>query len=115
MHLKPLISFLSTQPNPHLQSSLDSIAAQTHVVLSTAGPFALHGTPVVDAAVRSGAHYVDITGEARKGCQALLTRYEMNRVMASSTWPQLAASRICLATSCAPCFAGPDCTVQLLP
>ncbi|PSC71057.1 saccharopine dehydrogenase [Micractinium conductrix] len=45
------------------QASLDSIAAQTRVMLSTAGPFALYGTPVVDAAVRSGTHYVDITGE----------------------------------------------------
>ena len=44
------------------QASLDSIATQTKVMLSTAGPFALHGTPVVDAAVRCGAHYVDITG-----------------------------------------------------
>jgi short subunit dehydrogenase-like uncharacterized protein len=32
-------------------------------MLSTAGPFALHGTPVVDAAVRTRTHYVDITGE----------------------------------------------------
>ncbi|KAL4451997.1 hypothetical protein ABPG75_007659 [Micractinium tetrahymenae] len=45
------------------QASLDSIAAQTRVMLSTAGPFALMGTPVVDAAVRGGCHYVDITGE----------------------------------------------------
>jgi short subunit dehydrogenase-like uncharacterized protein len=32
-------------------------------VLSTAGPFARIGEPVVDAAVRMGSHYVDITGE----------------------------------------------------
>ena len=32
-------------------------------MLSTAGPFALYGTPVVDACVRFGTHYVDITGE----------------------------------------------------
>lgn len=50
-------------PLPPLQSSLDSITAQTRVMLSTAGPFALHGTPVVDAAVRTRTHYVDITGE----------------------------------------------------
>lgn len=48
-----------------MQASLDSIAAQTRVVLSTAGPFALLGTPVVDAAVRGGCHYVDITGGGR--------------------------------------------------
>lgn len=41
---------------------MDGMAAQTRVVLSTAGPFALIGSPVVAAAVRSGCHYVDITG-----------------------------------------------------
>ncbi|PRW56953.1 saccharopine dehydrogenase isoform B [Chlorella sorokiniana] len=45
------------------QASMDGMAAQTRVVLSTAGPFALIGSPVVAAAVRSGCHYVDITGE----------------------------------------------------
>jgi short subunit dehydrogenase-like uncharacterized protein len=33
------------------------------VVVSTVGPFALYGKPVVDAAVRAGVHYVDSTGE----------------------------------------------------
>jgi short subunit dehydrogenase-like uncharacterized protein len=32
-------------------------------VASTAGPFGLYGTPIVDACVRFGTHYVDITGE----------------------------------------------------
>jgi short subunit dehydrogenase-like uncharacterized protein len=31
--------------------------------MSTAGPFAAYGNPVVDACVRHRAHYVDITGE----------------------------------------------------
>ena len=45
------------------QDALDKIASQTRVLLSTAGPFALYGTKVVDACVRFGSHYVDITGE----------------------------------------------------
>ena len=45
------------------QASLDSMAAQSKVVIATAGPFARYGTPVVDACVRSGADYCDITGE----------------------------------------------------
>ena len=45
------------------QSSLDQIATQTKVIISTAGPFAKYGTPVVNAAVRGKAHYCDITGE----------------------------------------------------
>lgn len=44
-------------------SALDTLARSAHVVLSTAGPFALYGTPLVEACVRHGCHYVDITGE----------------------------------------------------
>ena len=45
------------------QAAVDAAVARSRVVLSTAGPFALYGTPVVDACVRLGTHYVDITGE----------------------------------------------------
>ena len=45
------------------QASLDSMASQSKVVIATAGPFARYGTPVVDACVRSGADYCDITGK----------------------------------------------------
>lgn len=45
------------------QSAVDAAVARSRIVLSTAGPFALYGTPVVDACVRFGSHYVDITGE----------------------------------------------------
>lgn len=34
------------------------------VLVSTVGPFVLHGRPALDAALASGAHYVDSTGEA---------------------------------------------------
>src|SRR5262245_57577463 len=44
-------------------SSVDSVVARTRVLLTTAGPYALYGTPVVDACARFGTHYVDITGE----------------------------------------------------
>ncbi len=43
--------------------ALDALAAQAQVVLSTAGPFARHGSELVAACVRHGTHYVDITGE----------------------------------------------------
>jgi short subunit dehydrogenase-like uncharacterized protein len=43
--------------------SLADMAAQARVVLSTVGPFARYGEPVVRACVEEGAHYVDITGE----------------------------------------------------
>jgi short subunit dehydrogenase-like uncharacterized protein len=44
-------------------NSLDSLARQTRVVASTAGPFGLYGTKLVDACVRNRTHYCDITGE----------------------------------------------------
>ena len=43
--------------------ALTALAAQTRVVLSTAGPFALYGNALVAACVAEGSHYVDITGE----------------------------------------------------
>jgi short subunit dehydrogenase-like uncharacterized protein len=46
------------------QASVDAVVSRTRVVLNTAGPFARYGTPVVDACVRFGTHYADITGEA---------------------------------------------------
>src|SRR5262245_50242478 len=45
------------------QAAVDAVVARSRCVLSTAGPFGLYGTPVVDACVRFGTHYVDITGE----------------------------------------------------
>jgi short subunit dehydrogenase-like uncharacterized protein len=44
-------------------SALDSLARQTSVVASTAGPFGLYGTKLVAACVRNRTHYCDITGE----------------------------------------------------
>jgi short subunit dehydrogenase-like uncharacterized protein len=43
--------------------ALNSLAAQTRVVATTAGPFSLYGTKLVEACVRNGTHYCDITGE----------------------------------------------------
>ncbi len=43
--------------------ALHALAAQTRVVLSSAGPFALYGSLLVAACVQNKTHYVDITGE----------------------------------------------------
>jgi short subunit dehydrogenase-like uncharacterized protein len=44
-------------------ASLERMARQTRVVLTTVGPYAEHGEPVVQACIAGGADYVDITGE----------------------------------------------------
>jgi short subunit dehydrogenase-like uncharacterized protein len=45
------------------KTALDKLAKSAKVVLSTAGPFALYGSYLVEACVNNGTHYVDITGE----------------------------------------------------
>ena len=45
------------------QQAVDAIVSKTRVLLTTAGPFSLYGSRIVDACVRYKTHYVDITGE----------------------------------------------------
>ncbi|MBZ5493898.1 MAG: saccharopine dehydrogenase NADP-binding domain-containing protein [Acidobacteriia bacterium] len=45
------------------QQAVDAIVSQTRILLTTAGPFSLYGSKIVDACVRFKTHYVDITGE----------------------------------------------------
>ncbi|GMH34094.1 hypothetical protein BSKO_01928 [Bryopsis sp. KO-2023] len=45
------------------QSSVDEMVSQADVVVACAGPFSKYSAPVVDASVRHGTHYCDITGE----------------------------------------------------
>ncbi len=44
-------------------ASLAAMAARARVVLDLVGPYTLYGTPVIEACVAGGAHYVDLTGE----------------------------------------------------
>ncbi|MDX2097585.1 MAG: saccharopine dehydrogenase NADP-binding domain-containing protein [Leptolyngbyaceae cyanobacterium bins.59] len=56
------------------QNAMDAIVSQTRVILNTAGPFALYANALVDACVRFGTHYVDITGET-PWVKTLIDRY----------------------------------------
>jgi short subunit dehydrogenase-like uncharacterized protein len=56
------------------QQAIDQMVAQTRVILTTAGPFALYGNALVDACVRCKTHYVDITGET-PWIRTLIDRY----------------------------------------
>ncbi len=44
--------------------ALTTMAAQTSVIISMAGPFAKYSAKVVEAAVQEGTHYCDITVSA---------------------------------------------------
>ena len=51
------------QANSDDYSSLVAAVSRSQIVVTTVGPFALHGEPLVKACVESGTHYCDITGE----------------------------------------------------
>jgi short subunit dehydrogenase-like uncharacterized protein len=43
--------------------ALAALAASARVVVSTVGPYARYGMPLVEACARAGTHYADLTGE----------------------------------------------------
>jgi short subunit dehydrogenase-like uncharacterized protein len=45
------------------RASLRSMAARARVVLNLVGPYTLHGEPVIEACIETGAQYADLTGE----------------------------------------------------
>ncbi|MDA3920164.1 MAG: saccharopine dehydrogenase NADP-binding domain-containing protein [Salinisphaera sp.] len=46
-------------------ASLDAMCAQARVVVSTVGPYALYGEPLIAACVKAGIDYCDLTGETQ--------------------------------------------------
>lgn len=44
------------------QASVDAMVSQADMIIACAGPFSLCSSSVVDACVRMGTHYCDITG-----------------------------------------------------
>ncbi len=47
------------------EQKLAELAASTRVVISTVGPYAKYGSPLVAACVEQGTHYCDLAGEAQ--------------------------------------------------
>ena len=54
----PLIAADASQP-----STLNALAAQTQVVVTTVGPYIKYGLPLVAACAAAGTDYADLTGE----------------------------------------------------
>ena len=44
---------------------LSAMARRTCTLISTVGPYAQYGTPVLEACANEGTHYCDLTGEAQ--------------------------------------------------
>ena len=56
-------------------AQLEAMCAQTRVVMSTVGPYALYGEPLVKACAESGTDYCDLTGETQ-WIKRMIDRYE---------------------------------------
>jgi short subunit dehydrogenase-like uncharacterized protein len=54
----PLVEADATDP-----ASMAALAAAARVVVTTVGPYARYGLPLVEACARAGTHYADLTGE----------------------------------------------------
>ena len=57
------------------EEALQRLCADSRVVVSTVGPYALYGEPLVRACVESGTDYCDLTGEIQ-WIRRMLRRYE---------------------------------------
>jgi short subunit dehydrogenase-like uncharacterized protein len=57
------------------EESLRRLCAETRVVVSTVGPYALHGEPLVKVCAETGTDYCDLTGEPQ-WIRRMLDRYE---------------------------------------
>lgn len=57
------------------ESQLKALCAQTRVVVSTVGPYALYGEPLIKACTDSGTDYCDLTGETQ-WIKRMIDRYE---------------------------------------
>lgn len=56
------------------QEELQKMAESTTVLINTVGPYCRYGTPVVEACVKAGTHYVDCTGE-HPWVKEMITKY----------------------------------------
>lgn len=57
------------------ESQLKAMCAQTRVVVSTVGPYALYGEPLVKVCAEGGTDYCDLTGET-PWIRRMVSRYE---------------------------------------
>lgn len=55
--------------------SIDKLVESTKVIISTVGPYALYGEPVIKACVAQGTDYCDLTGEPQ-WIKKMVDRYE---------------------------------------
>lgn len=59
----------------HDAAALDRLAKSARVILTTVGPYAQYGTPLVRACAENGTHYCDLAGEPQ-WIRQMIDRYE---------------------------------------
>ena len=57
------------------EAALRELASKARVVISTVGPYAVHGEPLVKVCAESGTDYCDLTGEVQ-WIRRMIERYE---------------------------------------
>ena len=62
LNLPELPTIIADSADP---ASLTAMAQQATALISTVGPYAKYGTPVLEACATEGTHYCDLTGEAQ--------------------------------------------------
>lgn len=60
-------------------TAIRAMCTQTKVIVSTVGPYALYGEPLVRACVATGTDYCDLTGEAQ-WMRKMITTYEADAI-----------------------------------
>lgn len=97
------------------RAELDAAFRGAAVVVSCAGPYTHFGPPVLDAAIRAGASYVDCTGEPR-WVQSIVDEFESRAIQAGlAVVPSLGlgVATDIAATAAAERVGGPDSVRQL--
>jgi len=61
LHLPPSVSLLKADAND--AAALQALVRRTRVVITTVGPYQLHGEPLATACAEAGTDYVDLCGE----------------------------------------------------
>jgi short subunit dehydrogenase-like uncharacterized protein len=54
-----LVPFIAIEVCTATAEDLDALAKKTKVIITLLGPYAKYGTPVVEACVKNGTHYLD--------------------------------------------------------
>jgi len=77
--------------------------AQARTVISTVGPYAQYGTPLLETCAKEGTHYCDLTGEAQWMAGVFEQINPSHRRVAPALYIAAASTPfplICLSTSC---------------